>query len=63
MLKWLRRDPRAAKKRRIAALLEQARDAQRSGDIARYAELVAESEAVAAELGQLEEAAARGATG
>ena len=50
MLGWLRRDPRKKLEQAYARKMEQARDAQRNGDIQGYASLVAESEEILQEI-------------
>ena len=49
-----KRDPKKALERRYAALMQEARDIQRSGDIVAYAAKVDEAEAVRKELEALE---------
>lgn len=46
MLSFFKKDPTRALEKQYRALLEQARDAQRGGDIKRYAELTGEAEDV-----------------
>lgn len=50
MFKLFRTDPVAKLEKRYAQKLEEARDAQRSGQIPRYATLTAEAEAIACEI-------------
>jgi hypothetical protein len=54
MFGLFKRDPAKALKKAYAQKLEEARDAQRRGDIAGYGALIAESEALAAELDRLD---------
>lgn len=44
MFGWLKRDPKKKLEQAYARKLEEARDVQRSGDIVRYSELMAEAE-------------------
>jgi molybdenum-dependent DNA-binding transcriptional regulator ModE len=44
MLSFFKKDPTRALVKQYRALLEQARDAQRGGDIKRYAELTGQAE-------------------
>lgn len=53
MLGWLRRDPRKKLEQAYARKMEQARDAQRNGDIQGYASLVAESEEILQDIDRL----------
>ncbi|KAA0142881.1 MULTISPECIES: DUF6435 family protein [Gimesia] len=53
MFGWLRRDPRKKLEQAYAKKMEQARDAQRNGDIQGYASLVAESEEILQEIDRL----------
>jgi hypothetical protein len=53
MLGWLRRDPRKKLEQAYARKMEEARDAQRKGDIQGYASLVAESEEILQEIDRL----------
>ncbi len=53
MFGFLRRDPLKLAKKNYAQKLEAARDAQRKGDMALFAELTAESEQIAAEIDRL----------
>ncbi|QGQ22198.1 Lacal_2735 family protein [Gimesia benthica] len=53
MFSWLRRDPRKKLEKAYAKKMEQARDAQRNGDIQGYASLVAESEEILQEIDRL----------
>lgn len=62
MWNWFKRDPRRPLQKRLAAKLEEARDALRAGDVRRNAALVAEADTISNELARLEEAApSRGA--
>lgn len=50
MLSWLKPDPNKQLKKKIAALLLQARDTMRSGDVIAAAELYAKADALQQEL-------------
>ena len=56
MWNWFKRDPRRPLQRRLAAKLEEARDALRAGDVRRNAALVAEADTISNQLARLEEA-------
>lgn len=58
MFGWLKRDPVKALKAQYAKTLEQARDAQRNGNLALYGALTAESERIDAEIERLQPTAA-----
>jgi len=53
MFGWLRRDPRKKLETRYANKLEQARDAQRNGNIQGYAQLMADAETILQEIDRL----------
>ncbi|WP_298861818.1 DUF6435 family protein [uncultured Gimesia sp.] len=55
MFGWLRGDPKKKLEARYAAKLEQARDAQRNGNIQGYATLMAEAETILQEIDRLAE--------
>jgi len=55
MFGWLRRDPRKKLEAQYARKLEQARDAQRNGNIQGYAQLMAEAESLLQEIDSLPE--------
>lgn len=55
MFSWFRRDPRKRLNAQYAQKLEQARDAQRNGNILGYSDLMAEAEAILKELDCLSE--------
>ncbi len=50
MFSFFKKDPSRALDKQFRALLEQARDAQRGGDIKRYAELTGQADEVARKL-------------
>jgi hypothetical protein len=54
MFGWLKRDPVKALKAQYAKTLEQARDAQRNGNLALYGALTEESERIDAEIERLQ---------
>ena len=58
MFGWLKRDPVKALKAQYAKTLEQARDAQRNGNLALYGALTEESERIDAEIERLQPTAA-----
>ena len=60
MFKMFRSNPLDKLKKKYAAKLEQARDAQRNGKIPLYANLIAESEVIAEEIDALRRRAATG---
>lgn len=57
MFGWLRRNPRKKLEAQYAQKLEQARDAQRNGNIKGYADLMAEAETILQEIDRLAESA------
>ncbi len=57
MFGWFRSDPKKKLEAQYAAKLEQARDAQRNGNIQGYAALMAEAEAILQEMDRLTEKA------
>ena len=54
MFGWLKRDPQATLRKQYQKKLEEAIEAQRNGKIPRYAELMAEAEAIAGRLDAVE---------
>ncbi len=54
MFGWFKRDPVKALKAQYAKTLEEARDAQRNGNLALYGALTEESERIDAEIERLE---------
>ena len=57
MLKLFKTDPKKKLEKQYARKLEEARDAQRSGKIPRFAELTAEAEEIGRELDALRQSA------
>ncbi|QDT96412.1 DUF6435 family protein [Gimesia aquarii] len=55
MFGWFRGDPKKKLESQYAAKLEQARDAQRNGNIQGYASLMAEAETILQEIDRLAE--------
>lgn len=55
MFGWFRSDPKKKLEAQYAAKLEQARDAQRNGNIQGYASLMAEAETILQEIDRLAE--------
>tara|TARA_R110002124_G_scaffold92550_2_gene234963 strand:- start:1634 stop:1888 length:255 start_codon:yes stop_codon:yes gene_type:complete len=53
MFGWLRRDPRKKLETQYAQKLEQARDAQRNGNIQGYAQLMSEAEGILQQIDSL----------
>lgn len=59
MFGWLRRDPRKKLETQYAHKLEQARDAQRNGNIQGYAQLMSDAESILQEIDSMPDPTAK----